>query len=103
MDPDAETDQAKDAGQTQNSEVNATLLGKEKEGHCQLSLADYQAKAAVAGLALEVVESSDQMAQSHSENLLRHSVYHSGKDDQTLASRLSVLNQDPAGLLLHGY
>lgn len=35
--------------QTQNSEVNVTLLGREKEGHCQLSFANYQVKAAVAG------------------------------------------------------
>lgn len=49
MHPDGETDQAKDADQTQTSEVNVTYVGREKEGHCQLSFADPQVKAPVAG------------------------------------------------------
>lgn len=56
------------------SEANMTLAGKEKQGHCQLSLGDYEAKLnAMAVLAL--VEGRDPVVQRHRRNLQHHFVF----------------------------
>lgn len=61
-----------------------TLAGKEKQGHCQLSLGDYEAKLnAMAVLAL--VEGCDPMVQSHRTNLQHYSVFRQRKNVQIRA------------------